>query len=153
MLVINKNCLEVLHFLPAQKDIWNRLKEHGKAIDALRKIHLVRVRSGNKNPRTRVEKRLPAERLQPCFILRFLLENILHLVEVDIEQGVVHERVGELTDCQKEMMVLDPFPIIFILTFEQTKVLVDFATNGVAQFRLKQVPQDRTDVVSSTLKV
>ena len=51
------------------------------------------------------------------------------------------------------MMVPDPFPVMFSLTFKQTKVLVDFATNGVAQFRLKQVPQDKTDVVSSTLKI
>ena len=100
-----------------------------------------------------MEKRLPAERLQPCSSLRFLLEKILHLVEVDIEQGVVHERVGELTDCQKEMVVPDPFPIMFSSTFEKIKVLLDFATNGVAQFCLKQVPQDRKNVVSSTLKI
>ena len=87
-----------------------------------------------------MKKRLPAKRLQTCPCIRFLLEKILYSVVIDIEQGVVHEHADEPTDCQKEMMVPDPFPIMFILTFEQTKVLVDFSTNGVAQFRLKQVP-------------
>ena len=100
-----------------------------------------------------MEKRLPAERLQPCSSLRFLLEKILYLVVVDIEQGVVHERADELTDCQKEIVVSDPFPGMFILTFKTVKIVVYFAANRVAQFRLKQVPQDRTNVVSSTLKV
>ena len=65
-----------------------------------------------------MEKRLLTERLQLCSCLRFLLEKILHLLVVDIEQGVVHERADELTDCQKKMMVPDPFPGMFISTFE-----------------------------------
>ena len=82
---------------------------------------------------------------------RFCSEEILHLVVIDVEQGVVHECVGELTNCQKKMIAPYPFPQMLSSTLERIEEIVDFVAQQMAQFRIKQVAQDRTDVISSTL--